>query len=90
MGLFVLEWRFGPDRDARLAVRARHREYLERLQTAGHVVMAGPWSDDSGAMIIYDAEDAAAVRTMLDADPYVVEGVGGRPQLREWTPILGG
>ncbi|HUA03949.1 MAG TPA: YciI family protein [Solirubrobacteraceae bacterium] len=90
MTLFVLEWRFGSDREARLAVRPQHREYLEELRDAGHVVAAGPWADDSGALIVYSAGDAAAVENMLENDPYVSNGVGGERTLREWSPIIAG
>jgi uncharacterized protein len=77
---------FGPDREARLAVRTRHRDHLQRLHAAGGLAAAGPWSDDSGAMIVYRARDADAVQTMLAADPYMVEG---EYLLRESTPIIG-
>jgi uncharacterized protein len=54
------------------------------------VVAAAPWADDHGAMIVYSAPDAAEVERLLADDPYVVEGVGGERQLREWSPIIGG
>jgi len=88
--LFVLEWRFPPERAARLEVRPRHRVFLEQLRTQGRLVAAGPWSDDSGALIILEAEDAAEVERLLEADPYVRERVGGERLLREWVPFIGG
>jgi len=54
------------------------------------LVAAGPWADDSGALIVYSAPDSASVENLLEADPYVAEGVGGERTLREWSPIMGG
>lgn len=88
--LLVLEWRFPSERAARLEVRPRHRVFLEQLRTQGRLVAAGPWSDDSGALIILEAEDAADVERLLEADPYVRERVGGERLLREWVPFIGG
>jgi uncharacterized protein len=90
MPLFVLELEFPPERARRLAVRPDHRAYLEQLKTAGKVVAAGPWNDDSGALIVYDAIDEAEVAGVLAEDPYVTEGVSGERTVRCWQPILGG
>jgi uncharacterized protein YciI len=90
MALFALEWCFPAERDARLFVRPRHRDFLERLRSESRLVAAGPWSDDSGALIILVAENLEEVERLLDVDPYVREGVGGARRLHEWRPIIGG
>jgi len=90
MALFALEWRFPPEREARLKMRPQHRVFLEQLRAQGRLVAAGPWSDDSGALIILVAEDAAEVERLLEADPYVRERVSGERLLREWDPFIGG
>jgi uncharacterized protein YciI len=90
MALYVLEWCFPAERDARLAVRPRHRDFLERLRSEGRLVAAGPWSDESGALIILVAEHVEEVERLLEADPYVREGVAGARRLHEWRPITGG
>jgi uncharacterized protein len=90
MALFVLEWRFLPEREARLEVRPQHRVFLEQLRAQGHLVAAGPWSDDSGALIILVAEDVGEVERLLEADPYVRERVGGERLLRKWDAFIGG
>jgi hypothetical protein len=49
---------------------------------------AGPWADDSGALLVFDVERPELDR-ILDADPYHrmpgVEVVG----VREWVPVVG-
>ena len=46
-------------------VRPRHREYLGSLKEQGKLAASGPFTDDSGALIIYEAESEAEAR----ADP---------------------
>jgi uncharacterized protein len=88
MTVFVLEYRFDPDSERRLKVRPRHREYLEGLSERGHVVAAGPFSGDEGAMIVYAAADRAELDRLLAGDPYTVEGVGGERTIQEWQPFI--
>jgi uncharacterized protein YciI len=88
MTLFVLEYRFPADSERRLAVRPRHRDYLEQLGREGVVLAAGPFGDDSGALIIYSAEDEPALERILADDPYVQEGVFGTRCVREWRPFI--
>jgi uncharacterized protein YciI len=85
--MFVLELSFG-DEPERLAARPAHRERLQELHRDGRLVMAGPFADDSGAMLIFDVPDAAALDDVVAQDPYFrTPGVTvtGR---REWSPIV--
>lgn len=91
MPLFVLEYRFSADdAEQRLSVRPRHRAYLEELKATGKLVAAGPWADDSGALLVYAVEDEAELEGLLADDPYVAADVFGERILREWRPIIGG
>jgi uncharacterized protein YciI len=90
MALYTLEWCFSAEREPRLAVRPAHRAFLERLRSQGRLVAAGPWSDDSGALIILVAQSVEEVERLLEVDPYVSEGVGGERRLCEWRPFIGG
>lgn len=88
MARFVLELGFDRDNDRRLMVRSAHRDYLRDLHAEGRLITAGPWGDDSGALLVYDCPDEATVRAIVAADPYLVAGVVSVRSLREWTPIL--
>ncbi len=72
----------------RLAARPAHRTHLAALHSAGVVRMAGPLADDSGALIIVDAPDRAAVDALLAADPYLTEPGVTVAHIREWHPFL--
>lgn len=88
MAYFALEIRFDRDNERRLAVRPAHREYTARLHAEGRVVMAGPWADGTGAMLVYSVQDASELERILADDPYALAGVITRVSVREWTPVL--
>ncbi|MGW2623067.1 YciI family protein [Micromonospora taraxaci] len=85
--MFVLELSFGDEPD-RLAARPAHRERLQALRQEGRLAMAGPFSDDSGALLIFDVADAEAYAAIVAEDPYYrTPGVTIVSQ-REWSPII--
>ncbi|GHH36287.1 YciI family protein [Lentzea cavernae] len=88
MARFAVELVFGPDSEKRLAVRPEHREYLASLVEKGVVVASGPYADDTGALIIYEAADEAAVKAIIAADPYTPAGVA-EWTVREWNVLMG-
>ncbi len=88
MALFALVLEFGPDTETRLATRPRHREYLQSLLDQGKLAASGPWVDDSGALIIYEAADEAEARALVAADPYTAAGVAARSDLKEWHRVF--
>lgn len=87
MPLFVLEYRYA-DPELRKAVRPRHLDYVAGLRERGEVLMAGPFADDSGAMIIYNCADEAAVAQRIADDPYTREDVTVQRQVRQWQAAL--
>jgi uncharacterized protein YciI len=72
----------------RLAARPGHRTQLTELHQRGVVRMAGPWADDSGALIVFDVPDAAALDQLLAADPYFTTPGVTVTAKREWHPFL--
>ncbi|GIG89810.1 YciI family protein [Plantactinospora endophytica] len=86
--MIVVELRFTGDPTARLAARPAHRELLAGLHADGRLVAAGPWEDDSGALLLFDA-DEPTVREALDADPYYSTTGVSVVALRPWKPVVG-
>jgi uncharacterized protein YciI len=86
--MLVVELAFTPAPE-RLAARPAHRDTLTRLHAEGHLVAAGPWSDDTGALLLF-AVDRAQLEQILDTDPYYrrTPGVEIRT-IHTWTPITG-
>ncbi|MFG1694262.1 YciI family protein [Nonomuraea sp. NPDC049309] len=87
MARFVLLLEF-KNEDDRLKARPAHREHLQALLEQGRLITAGPWADDKGAMHIYEVEDEAELREILDRDPYTAVDAYDIALLKEWTPIL--
>jgi uncharacterized protein YciI len=48
--------------------------------------MAGPWADDSGALLVFAAERSEVDRMMAE-DPYYTTESVRVVALREWRPI---
>lgn len=76
-----------PDDPARLEVRPAHRDHVAELYARGDIRMSGPFADQRGALIIYEAPDLEAARALVAADPYTEAGVVEELELREWTVL---
>ncbi|MEU0089169.1 muconolactone Delta-isomerase family protein [Kribbella sp. NPDC006257] len=87
MALFALQLKF-TDNERRMEVRPAHREYLHALKEAGKLTTAGPFADQTGALLIYDAADEAEVRDILAKDPYTEADVYEIVTLTEWQPLF--
>ncbi len=74
--------------DEEKAVWSEHFERLKRLLAEGVLVIAGPTlgSTNTG-IVVFEADDGAAARAIVDADP-VVAGGWARAELREFRVSL--
>ncbi|MCZ2340930.1 MAG: YciI family protein [Bacteroidales bacterium] len=70
------------------AVRPTHRAYLTQLLDAGQLAIAGPIMDDSGAIIVYEADTLEAAEALLRADPFCTSGVFVSWKLRPWKTVF--
>ncbi len=88
MAKFAAIVTFG-DAEKRLEVRPRHRAYLQQLLAEGKLHESGPWADDSGALIIYEAADQTEAQALFDAAPYnAVAGIITDVRLLEWNRLF--
>jgi uncharacterized protein len=72
----------------RLAARPAHRALLDAMYADGRLHAAGPWADDSGALLLFTV-DASAVDAIMAADPYYsTEGVAVT-SVSDWNPVVG-
>lgn len=69
-------------------VRPVHREYLGRLKEEGKLFASGPFTDDSGALIIYEADSEEEARRLLTEDPFYAAGVFVSYELKEWKQVF--
>ncbi|QWF80787.1 YciI family protein [Amycolatopsis sp. CA-230715] len=87
MAWFLVEIRYVQEKLD--AVRPKHREFLGKLAAEGVVAVAGPLGDNTGGITLYQAEDEAALREIIDTDPYFLEGVVAERSIREFKPLIG-
>lgn len=43
------------------------------MQQAGSLLMCGPFADDSGAMLVFQAKSQEAAESLIQADPFIKE-----------------
>ena len=87
--LFVIIGHDGPN-GARLrpGLRPAHLENLRPLVKAGKIVAAGPFTDGSGSLILADFENEAAAQAFAQNDPYALEGVFERVEVKPFRKVF--
>jgi hypothetical protein len=88
MPLFAVTLTFTDNAERREQVRPTHRDYLRSLVEAGKLEQSGPYTDDSGALLIYDAADVAEVQELLANDPYTPNGIVAGVSINEWNRVI--
>lgn len=81
---------YTPDKAKTAEIRPAHRKYLIGLYNAGKLAIAGPFGDDSGAVIVYEAETQEQAEEMLKADPFHDSGVFVKWTLKPWKTLFVG
>jgi uncharacterized protein YciI len=88
---FAVIYVYGPDVVLQDATRPAHLEHLHRLVDAGVLVASGPWgpADARGALLVFRANDRAAVQAIVDGAPFATAGVVAACDIREWVLLPG-
>ena len=88
---FAIMYSYTPDNARQDATRPAHLEHLRRLVDDGTLLASGPWGpdDDRGGLLVFHANDRAAVQAIVDRDPFITQGVVATSDIREWVPLLG-
>lgn len=87
--LFVIIGHDGPNGAAlRPKVRPAHLENLRPLSVAGRVAIAGPFTDGSGSLIVADFENEEAAQLFARHDPYTLEGVFERIEVKPFRKVF--
>ncbi len=74
--LFAIIGHDGPNGPRlRRQVRQAHLDNLRPLSQLGKVVLAGPFTDGSGSLIVVDMDNEAQALAFAQSDPYVTQGV---------------
>ena len=75
-------------------VREAHRAYLKIPQPGCRIAAAGVLVDDdgeamNGTLLIFEADDRDAVERFMAGDPYMVESLFARTDIRRWNWTIG-
>jgi uncharacterized protein len=70
------------------AFRPVHRQYLAQLRERGQLAASGPFTDGTGALIIYEAASADEAEKLLQGDPFHQNGIFLKYVLRPWNPVI--
>ncbi|MCO1339616.1 hypothetical protein BJH93_12045 [Kocuria polaris] len=92
MSLFSIEYVYAPETDeGRAQHRSAHRELLGSLTDPEDVklVASGPYTDGSGALLVFAAASEEAVNAVIKRDPFVAEGFVANAKVTEWNPVTG-
>jgi uncharacterized protein YciI len=61
---------------------------METLDAKGRVVLAGPLTDQTGSLIVIEADSLAEVEAFVKEDPYVVQGVFERYEIHPFMQVF--
>lgn len=85
-GMYAVQLAFSDD-DTRLGLRPQHRERLAALAADGRLLAAGPWGDDSGALLVFLVDGRADIDAILADDPYYSADGVTVSSVQEWKPV---
>lgn len=64
-----------------------HVDYLSRALADNKIVMAGPFTDETGGLVIWKVKDLGEAKAAVSADPAVKSGLL-EAEIHEWVPAL--
>jgi hypothetical protein len=68
--------------------RQAHLDGLAAQKETGVLITIGPTKDVTKVFGIYEAEDEARVRQLIEADPYWQNGIWTEYDVREWIQVF--
>lgn len=92
MGYYALFYRdVVPDFiDRRAGFRGEHLELAREAFARGELLLAGALADPpDGALLIFRSESPKPAEEFVRKDPYVLNGLVKRWEIRPWTVVVG-
>jgi uncharacterized protein len=75
----------------RAAFRQEHLSLAAAAHERGEIVLAGAFAEPTDrALLIFRAADHSVAEAFARKDPYVVNGLVKRWEVRPWTVVIGG
>jgi uncharacterized protein YciI len=67
-----------------------HARFMDALFDEGVVILAGPFADESGSLVILSTESEQAARNIFQNDPWTQQDILVAGDVKEWTIFLDG
>lgn len=81
-----VEYSNEPERIAQF--RPAHRAYLDDLLKNGRLVLAGPFTDGSGALFVFEAADESKAKQLAEGDPFAKASLFKNVVIRPWMLVF--
>jgi len=80
---------YSDNHELRQSVRPAHREFLKKLFDEGKLHESGPFTDDSGALMIYNGSSQEEVEAIVAKDPFrTTPGIVDSATIHEWKIVF--
>lgn len=88
---YLMFYELAPDYlERRAAWRSQHLALAWQAQARGELVLAGALDEPvDGAVLLFQGHTPEVAQRFAEADPYVIEGLVTRWQVRPWTTVVG-
>ncbi|MBZ5696617.1 MAG: YciI family protein [Acidobacteriia bacterium] len=75
----------------RAPFRQEHLKLAADAHARGEIVMGGAFADPANkVLIVFRGEDRSVAESFARKDPYVINGLVTRWEVRPWTVVIGG
>ncbi len=89
MPKYAIFVKYSDNHELRVATRPSHREFLQRMLDEGKLHESGPFTDDSGALMIYNGDSQADVEAIVANDPFrTTPGIVDSAVIYEWKVVF--
>lgn len=68
--------------------RPAHRAYLGGLKDEGKLALSGPFGENAGGLVVYEAPSLEAAQELVANDPFTIQGVTKKYTIRQWTIMV--
>lgn len=76
--------------DRRTLHRPRHLALAQAAHTRGELILAGAFADPPDkALLVFSAATRQTAEAFANDDPYVINGLVKRWEIRPWTVVIG-
>lgn len=90
MNYYALLYYYAPDyMERRPQFRSQHLALAQAAHARGELLLGGAFDPPDLALIVFRVADAAIIEEFVRNDPYVLNGLVVRWEIRPWTVVIG-